>query len=254
MKRSFAVIVVLAGLIFASSAYASPDAGQIVIDAIEYLRGTSSVIDATLKIHRPDWERTSSFRSWTKGDDNSLVRFIAPAKDAGSATLKMERNMWSFSPKISKVVKIPPSMMGQSWMGSDFSYNDLSRAQDLKEYYDHKLLEESAHEGKKVFVIESIPKENAPVVWGKEILKIREDRIILEHDFYTQELTLFKRLTAREITTLGGKLYPRYVRMQKVENSDEWTEISHEKVAFDVKMPESVFSLMSLSNPGGLPQ
>ena len=95
-------------------------------------------------------------------------------------------------------------MMHQSWMGSDFSYNDLSKSDEIIESYDHKLIGEEQSEGKKVYVIESIPHETAPVVWGKEVIKVREDYIILLHDFYDQDMQLVKRLSTKKIEELSG--------------------------------------------------
>ncbi|MCB0310569.1 MAG: outer membrane lipoprotein-sorting protein, partial [Bdellovibrionales bacterium] len=103
---------------------------QLVERAIEYWRDSSSYTAATMVIHRDDWERSLSLISWTSGRKKSLVRFTAPAKDAGSASLTLDNEMWSFAPKINRVIKIPSSMMHQSWMGSDFSYNDLSKTDD----------------------------------------------------------------------------------------------------------------------------
>jgi outer membrane lipoprotein-sorting protein len=110
-------------------------ATALVQEAIEYWREGSSHAVASMTVHRPDWERTMKFTSWTKGNDFSLIQFIAPPKDAGSASLKRGNEMWSYSPKIRRVIKIPSSMMAQSWMGSDFSYNDLARDDDIIEYY-----------------------------------------------------------------------------------------------------------------------
>ena len=108
-----------------------PDATQIVRDAIDHWRGISSRTEMSMVIHRPDWERKMTMRAWTKGDKQSLVRVIDPAKDRGNGTLTDDNSMWSFSPKVNRVIKIPSSMMGQSWMGSDFSNKDVANADDI---------------------------------------------------------------------------------------------------------------------------
>ena len=104
---------------------------------IDHWRGLSSYTVMTMVIHRPDWERTMTMRGWTKGDDQSLVRVMEPKKDRGNGTLTDDNSMWTFSPKINRVIKIPSSMMGQSWMGSDFSNKDVARADDIVDQYDH---------------------------------------------------------------------------------------------------------------------
>jgi len=230
-------------------AHAQPDANKLVQTAIDYWRDSSSYTEATMKIHRSDWQREMSFKAWTKGRDSTLVRFTAPAKDAGNASLTLKNNMWSYTPKINKLIKIPPSMMAQSWMGSDLSYQDLSKADDIIEYYDHVIIEEYKEEDHIVYVVESTPHETAPVVWGKEIIKIRDDYIMLEHEFFDQEMQLVKILKAHEITSTGSKLYARKMRMTKLENSEEWTEIINDKVEFGIKLPEYIFTLSNLRNP-----
>ena len=112
-----------------------------------------------------------SMRGWTSGSKKSLVRVTAPKKDVGNGTLMVDNNMWSYAPKVNRVIKVPSSMMGQSWMGSDFSNKDVSRADDIVDQYDHTLLAKEENEGHTVFVIQSIPYEEAAVVWGKEILR-----------------------------------------------------------------------------------
>ena len=229
----------------------APDlnADQIVKAAIDYWRDDSSFALASMTVHRPSWERQMRFEAWTKGEDYSLIRFTAPAKDAGSASLKRGNEMWSYAPKINRVIKIPPSMMGQSWMGSDFSYNDLAKADDILENYTHSLITKRSTNLHQVYIIQSVPKEDAPVVWGKEILEIRDDYIILKHEFYDQDLKLIKRLRAEEIDLIGGKLYPRRLKMEQIEEPGKWTEVVHESADFDVKLNDKLFTLSYLRNP-----
>ena len=116
------------------------DATRIVRDAVNHWRGLSSDSVMTMVIHRPDWERSMTMRAWTKGEDRALVRVLEPRKDRGNGTLTDDDNMWTFSPKVNRVIKVPSSMMGQSWMGSDFSNKDVARADDIIDQYDHTIL------------------------------------------------------------------------------------------------------------------
>lgn len=224
-------------------------ATQVVKSAIEYWRSDTSIAIATMVVHRPNWERTMKMKSWTEGIDRSLIKFLEPAKDAGSASLKDKATIWSFSPKINRAIKIPSSMMSQSWMGSDFSYNDLARDDDILQYYSHHFLPEEAFEGHKVYVIEAIPHEDAPIVWGKEILRIRDDRVLLAHEFYDQKMTLVKQLKTLSTTTFNGKVFPETMKMTPVERDGEWTEITHHSVKFNVDLPQNLFTLSYLKNP-----
>jgi outer membrane lipoprotein-sorting protein len=224
-------------------------AADIIKAAIDYWRDVSSYSVSDMTIHRPDWERTMTIRVWTRGQKESLVRVVAPAKDAGNATLLLDDDMWSYTPKVNRVIKIPSSMMQQSWMGSDFSNNDLAKADDLIEQYTHKLLATETHQGRKLWVIESTPKETAPVVWGREVVKVRDDYNVLEHAFYDQTGVLVKRLTTLELREMGGKLIVTRERMQKVDKPDEWTEIVVKEARFGLGLPASVFTISNLSNP-----
>ncbi len=222
---------------------------DLVEGAVNYWRDNSSKAEADMVIHRPDWERKLSIITLTEGNERSLVRFTAPAKDAGSATLSIGDETWSFAPKINRVIKIPASMKAQSWMGSDFSYRDLTKSDDIIDQYIHKLVSEKENDGHRIFIIESTPKEFAPVVWGKEVLEIRDDKIILKHEFYDQSGKLIKVLEAKKITEMDGKLYPKVMRITKVEEKDEWTEIVHNSIKFNIEISDTEFTLSSLSNP-----
>lgn len=227
----------------------SRDATDIVRDALNHWRGTSSQGAMTMTIHRPDWERSMSMESWTQGEKRSLVRVTAPRKDRGNGTLMDGNKMWSFSPKINRVIKVPSSMMSQSWMGSDFSNKDISRTDDIVEQYDHTLLSESEIDGHIAYEVQSVPHEDAAVVWGKEVLVVRSDNVLIEHRFYDQDGELVKMLRTLEIGEMGGRTVALQQRMEKVAAPGAWTEIIVDSVEFDVELSDSVFTLSNLRNP-----
>jgi outer membrane lipoprotein-sorting protein len=225
------------------------NADAIIQAAVDYWRDVSSYSVADMTIHRPDWARTVTIRVWTMGQKHSLVRVAAPPKDAGNSTLLIDNDMWTFTPKINRVIKIPSSMMNQSWMGSDFSNNDLAKADDLIEQYHHKLLKTETRNGHTVYVIESVPKEFAPVVWGKEIVTVRDDYIVLEHAFYDQTGVQIKKLTTQDIKPMGGKMIAAIQRMRRVDKPQEWTEIKTKEAKFGINATPSLFTLSNLRNP-----
>ncbi len=225
------------------------DGRAIVKDAIDHWRGQSSYTEMTMIIHRPDWERSMTMQAWTKGDDHSLVRVLEPAKDRGNGTLTDQNSMWSYSPKINRVIKVPSSLMGQSWMGSDFSNKDIARADDIIDEYEHRVLNKEEVDGVTVHDIESIPKEDAAVVWGREVLRIREDHIVLEHSFYDQDDVLVKSLQTLKIEEMGGRTIASRQRMSKTDKPDEWTEVAINEVEYEVELKDSLFTLSNLRNP-----
>ncbi len=245
---SVALIFLLLSLTAAADT-GSRDAKDIVRDALNHWRGTSSQGVMTMTIHRPDWERSMSMESWTQGEKRSLVRVTAPRKDRGNGTLMDGNKMWSFSPKINRVIKVPSSMMSQSWMGSDFSNKDISRADDIVEQYDHTLLSETEIDGHTAYEVQSIPHEDAAVVWGKEVLVVRSDNVLIEHRFYDQDGELVKMLRTLEIGEMGGRTVALQQRMEKVSAPGAWTEIIVDSVEFDVDLSDNVFTLSNLRNP-----
>jgi outer membrane lipoprotein-sorting protein len=248
MKNRILAAAIL--VFFGMSAVAEErDATAIVQEAINHWRGLTSDGVMTMVIHRPDWERSMTMRAWTKGDDRSLVRVLEPRKDRGNGTLTDDNSMWSYSPKVNRVIKIPSSMMGQSWMGSDFSNKDIARADDIVKMYDHSILSTEEAGGVTIYEIQSIPHEDAAVVWGREVLKIRSDYVVAEHRFYDQDGVLVKTLTSLEIGEMGGRTIALRQRMAKEESPEEWTEIQVVSVEYDIELPDGLFTLSNLRNP-----
>jgi outer membrane lipoprotein-sorting protein len=225
------------------------DAKDVIRKAMDHYRGLTSFSEMTMTIQRPDWSRSMTMLAWTEGDKQTLVRVTAPRKDVGNGTLSVDGNMWTFTPKINRVIKIPSSMMSQNWMGSDFSNKDISKNTDIIDQYDHRLLEEREHGGHVVYVIESILHEEAAVVWGREVLAVRDDWVLLEQQFWDQDGVLVKTLKALEIAEMSGRTVASVIRMSREGQSDEWTELRTAEVEFDIELPDNLFTLSNLRNP-----
>jgi len=239
----------LIGILATAAPSTAQDAREIVKASIDNWRGLSSYGEMTMTIHRPSWERSMSMRGWTSGSKKSLIRVTAPKKDAGNGTLMVDNNMWSYAPKVNRVIKVPSSMMSQSWMGSDFSNKDVSRADDIVDQYDHTLLDTEEIDGHTVWTIESVPHEEAAVVWGKEVLRIRDDDVLLKQDFWDQDGVLVKTLESLEIGEMGGRTIALRQRMAKTETEDEWTEFSVQSMEFDIEISDNTFTRSNLQNP-----
>lgn len=230
----------------------APVAGKLVKDAFDYYRDKASVARIRMTVHRPEWERTQVMHVWTVGEEDSLFTLVEPPKDRGNGTLKVGNEMWTYNPKVNRIIKLPPSMMAQSWMGSDFSNNDLAKADALIEDYTHRLIGEEIQDGKRVYVVESIPLPDAPVIWGKEILKIREDLVFLEEAFYDEEGALVKTLCFEKIVLISGKLYPRILIMQPKDKPGQYTRVEYLDLEFRESLPERYFSRSALRDPPNL--
>jgi outer membrane lipoprotein-sorting protein len=225
------------------------DARQLVRQAMDHWRGLTSYSEMTMTIHRPAWERKMTMRSWNEGDKLSLVRVIEPRKDAGNGTLLNDNNMWTYTPKINRIIKVPSSMMAQSWMGSDFSNKDIAKSTDIIDQYDHELTGQQEIDGQQHYTITSVPHEDAAVVWGKEVLIVRDDFVLMEQQFWDQDGELVKSMKTLEVQEMGGRPVAKIMRMGKLETPDEWTEIEANSIEFDVDMPANTFTLSNLRNP-----
>ena len=251
MFRIEKTVVSLMLLAFLATPAASQDrdAETIVRDSINHWRGLSSKSELTMVIHRPDWERSMTMVGWTKGEDRSLVRVLEPKKDRGNGTLTIEKSMWSFAPKVNRVIKIPSSMMGQSWMGSDFSNKDIALADDVLDDYTYTLLATEVVDGIEVYEIEAVPHEEAAIVWGKELMTITAEHIILRHRFYDQDGVLVKALQTLEVAEMGGRKVAKRQRMSQIETPEEWTEIKVESIEYGLELSDSMFTQSNLRNP-----
>jgi outer membrane lipoprotein-sorting protein len=243
------LVALLASLLAAPSAAAPPSAEAILRQAFENYRSSSSQSTVAMTIHRPDWERHLQMRGWTRGDSDALVRFTAPAKDAGNATLKVGRDTWVYNPKLNEVIQLPASMLAQSWMGSDFSYNDLSKSEEIITDYTHRLTATGQAGGHGVWTIEATPKPGSPVVWGKVVLEVRDDYVLVSETFYDQDGKPARRMTADRIAPLAGRPYPVSMTMHPLDRPEQWTRVETSNATFNVALPAYLFTLSNLQNP-----
>lgn len=223
-----------------------PTATDIIKAAMEVWRGESSDGEMTMTIHRPNWERSMTIHSRTKGLDKSFLIVKAPKKDAGNATLLLDDDMWSYSPRIKRVIKIPSSMMAQSWMGSDLSNRDITKDTDVIDEYDHTLISTRKEGGHTIYHIRSIPHEDAPVVWGKEIYTIRDDFLMLQQEFWDQDHQLVKTIRTLEHKIMNGRPVGTRMRVQDQNKPNEWTELTINSIAFDVEIDDNIFTVGQL--------
>lgn len=250
MKAFGSGLLILLACFWLSPAQAQDrDAAQIIQDYLDHVRGKASISTVTMTIVRPDWQRQMTIKAWTMGQSDSLFQILGPPRDAGNGTLKKGRQMWMFNPKVNRVIKLPPSMMSQGWMGSDFSNNDLSKSDTITQDYKHKITGTEKVDGHKVYDIECIPKPMAPVVWGKLTFKIREDNVPIEQNYYDEDMKLVKALSFQNVKMMGGRLLPALWIMKKADSDGEYTKVLNEAVEYKDDLPERYFTLENLKNP-----
>jgi outer membrane lipoprotein-sorting protein len=246
MKSITGLVAVLICLCMFLPAARAREARDLVQAAFDHYRGKASRATVEMVIHRPSWERGMTMEAWTKGTSKSLIRITAPAKDEGNGTLKNGRDMWTYNPKINRVIKLPPSLMSQAWMGSDFSNNDLAKSDSIINDYTHSLKATETSDGHTVYVIQSMPNPDAPVVWGMQELKVRDDHILLSETFFDESLVPVKTMTAGDIRMMGGRLFPATWKMQENGKEDQYTLLRYHELAFSDDLPERLFTVQEL--------
>ncbi len=236
---------VLAG--FDGSRVNDPEATAIIKRSDQKLRGQSSRAEMKMTIVRPKWEREISLKAWSLRDEFSLILITAPARDKGSAFLKRQNELWNWQPTIDRIIKMPPSMMMQSWMGSDFTNDDLIRESSVVKDYTHELDGREAAGGRECYRIILTPKPEAPVVWGKVISWIdTEEYMQMKTEFYDEDGYLVNTMLGKEVEMLGGKLLPSRMEMIPADEDGHMTVIEYEELEFDVAIQESFFSIQNM--------
>ncbi|HAV1506763.1 TPA: outer membrane lipoprotein-sorting protein [Vibrio parahaemolyticus] len=241
-------VAALLFLLFTSLSYAE-SAFDIVQKSDQAMRGKSSYSEATMEIVRPDWTRSMTMKSWTKGTELSLVLVTAPAKDKGSASLKRHREMWNWVPSIERIIKIAPSMLSQSWMGSDFTNDDLINQSSIVVDYQHALVGNDSFEGDKVWVIEATAKPDAPVVWNKVTLWISQSTYLQRKvEFYDEFDERVNVLTTYDVKELGGRKIATRMEMKPVDKPRNKTIFTTHQAQFDFDINDDFFSQQQMKS------
>ncbi|MFT5764662.1 MAG: outer membrane lipoprotein-sorting protein [Saprospiraceae bacterium] len=224
-----------------------PTGKEILQKADEKVRGKTSQAEIKMTIVRPKYTREVVMKSWSSTDDYSLILVTSPARDKGTAFLKREKEMWNWQPTIDRVIKMPPSMMTQSWMGSDFTNDDLVRESSIVKDYTSAILESEVIEGYDCYKIRLIPKPEAPVVWGKVITWIsKEEYMQLKTEFYDEDDYLVNTMKGKNIKEIGGKLLPAVLEVIPADEEGNKTMIEYLSLDFDKPIEASFFSIQNM--------
>jgi len=219
---------------------------QEILDHVDDLfRGNSSFGTFSMKVKTAHYTREIRMEGWSRGKDHSLIRILSPSKERGMATLKAGKDIWNYLPKVRRVIKVPSSMMGGSWMGSHFTNDDLVKQSRMKEDYDYKLVAKPG-DGGELYVIECIPKPDAPVVWGKVVVKVTAGKQPNEITYFDEKGELVRTMKFLDITEMGGRTFPARMRVEPADDPGEFTEVSYGDMEFDVKLDDRLFTLQAL--------
>lgn len=219
-----------------------------VLDRVDDLfRGKSAHGEMTMTITTAHWMRSLTLEFWSRGEDKSLVRIIAPAKEKGTSTLRVGNELWNYLPKVRRVIKLPSSMMAASWMGSHFTNNDLVKESRMAEEYTFEQSFAGERNGEEVIEITCLPKPEAAVVWGKVVVQVRRrDDLPLAIPYYDEHMQLARTMTFSDVKTLGGRQLPAKMTVVPADKPSESTVVDYQSIEFDAPLDDEVFSLRNL--------
>jgi outer membrane lipoprotein-sorting protein len=225
------------------------DAAEIVRRSYETMRGSTSQSEMTIRTVRPTWTREMSVRTWISGTDYAMIHILSPAKDKGTVFLKRKKEVWNWLPTLERSIKLPPSMMTQSWMGTDFTNDDLVKESSVVLDYDHHLLGDTTVAGKRCYRIEMIPKPEAAVVWGKIIVSIdKGDYLQLHTVFYDDDGVEVNTMSAYDVKMMDGRLIPTRLEMIPADKKNHKTEIIYTRIQFNRPIPDNFFTMDRMRN------
>jgi len=235
-------------VIFSNYVNASNLDPEKILDGVDDLyRSNASHGIITLSVTTVNWQRTLTLEQWSKDEDKSLFKILKPKKEKGLATLRVDKNVWNYMPKVKRVVKIPSSMMSSSWMGSHFTNDDLVKQSRMAEDYTFSITFEGMQDDEEVVEITCIPNKEAAVVWGKvEVVVYADDYIPLRMIYYDEDLLLSRTLEFTNIQKMGGKMIPTLMSMIPADKPGESTTVKWDKIRFNVAIDDEFFSLRKL--------
>lgn len=231
-------------LTFTSNAQTAID---IVKKADDKMRGQTSQAEMVIRTVRATWTRELSVRTWMKGTSYAIILIQAPIKDKGIVFLKRGKEVWNWMPRLERSIKLPPSMMSQSWMGTDFTNDDLVRESSTVIDYHHKMAGDTVVAGRDCHVIEMIPKPDAPVVWSRLVVCIdKKDYIELYTRFYDDDGKLVNTLSAHDVKEMDGRLIPTRLEMIPADKKNQKTEIIYSLIRFNKPIDDRLFTLENI--------
>ncbi len=221
---------------------------DIVYKAENRLRGESSVAEAKITIVRPKYTRDMTLKTWSKTEDYNIMYITSPARDLGTVYLKREKEIWYYLPSIERNIKMPPSMMNQSWMGTDMSNDDLVKKTSLADDFSHELVGEETLEGVDCHHIRLIPNEDADVVWGKvEIWVDKELFNVMRQQQFDEDMELVNTMNAFDVKEMGGETLPTRLEIVPADKPNQKTVMTYTSLQFDIEIEDAFFTTQNMT-------
>lgn len=250
MKRKYKILSFFPAVILCISTLSGQglSATDIIRKADEKFNGEKSSYSLmSMTIIRPEWQRTIEFKNWTLGRDFALTLITAPAKEAGQTFLKRGTEMWSWNPSINRLIKLPPSMMSQGWMGSDYTNDDILRESSVVNDYIHEIIGEETIDGRVCYKIKMTAKEDASIVWGKQVRWIdKKEFLVLKAELYDEDGYLVRTETGSDIKVMDGRSVTSKIELVPEDEPDNKTLVEVGEIKFNLPLEESFFSQQNM--------
>ncbi len=222
---------------------------KIVVSFDELYKSSASYALVEMEITTPHWSRTLKMKTWSLGMEKMLVKILAPKKERGVGTLKIEDEMWNYLPKTNKVIKIPPSMMMSSWMGSDFTNDDLVKEYTLTDDYDMSIFE-PPEKKEDYHYVKGIPKKGKAIVWGKiEIAVRKSDLLPVWEKYYDEHGKPVREMLFSEIKTIDKRMIPTVITLIPKTKEGHKTVLRYLDIDYNIRLDSNTFSLRKLREP-----
>lgn len=249
--RIFVLLIGMAVLWTAGTAFTNQNDNEKVKEIIrkmeDKMKGNTSVATIKISIVRPTWNRIMTLKTWTKGTEYSISLVTSPVKDKGTVFLKRGKEVWNWLPNVERTIKLPPSMMGQSWMGTDLTNDDLVQQSSLEDDFDHTMLPSETIDGRDCYVIESIPHPDAPVVWGKIKSWVdKKDYIQLKAEFYDEDLELVNTFAGSDIKEMNGKTIATRFAIIPADKPGHKTYMEYVDIKWDTSIENNFFTVQNM--------
>jgi outer membrane lipoprotein-sorting protein len=243
MKKLIIVLFVIA----VTNQLYSQNPADIIRKSEDMYKGKTSKGTFTMIVTTPEYSRTVKMQSWNDGSDKALIVSLEPKKEAGNKLLKIGKELWSYLKNTETTMKLPSSMMLQSWNGSDLTYDDMVRESDMVDDYNIKILQEENIGGELCWKFELKPKPDAPVVWGTIYYWIRKsDNLPALIQFYDENGVKHRTLKFEDIKKMSGRVIPTKWSIVNNKKTGHTTEFIYNEVEFDIKIPSRIFSYREL--------
>lgn len=220
------------------------DARDIVKRADQKMRGSTMQAEILIKTIRPTWTREMQCKIWEKGNELALILIQSPVRDKGISFLKRKKEVWNWLPTLERTIKLPPSMMSQSWMGTDFTNDDLVKESSIVEDYYHKIIGDTLILERSCFIIQMIPKPESAVVWSKVILCIdKKDFLELHSRFYDEEGNLINTMNSFDIKMMHDRIIPTRFEMIPADKKGQKTVMIYRIIQYNQPIADNFFSV-----------